>query len=314
MAAGHIGFGEEIAYATAVAPTVFAEAMEESLQTEHQHAEPPVFRSNSTRVIDSLFSDNKGTCKWLANLNGPEGLVLKHLIGSDIRSGAGPYTHTYPATAGIPAVDRIGLGLTTEIFRASGSSHRYAGCKVISYRHDMPNGEFATITAGLLGKSETSAGPATATYATLAQQKPVQYTAKFDGGSALPVRSGWLQADNPVDEPSGWGSATFVAEPDRNGDLAWTSELEMYLNSATQTEYAKFTSQADVDVEVKITQGANSLTYNLDKVRILQATPHKSGRERPFIRFSLKSMFNSTATENCQIVLVNDNAEPVAYP
>lgn len=312
MGAGQLGFGEEVTYGTAVVPTAFAEIMDEQLQTEHQHASPPVFRSYSKRVIDSLFSDNKGSLKWLSNLNGPEAMVLKHLLGGLTLSGVGPYTRTYPPTAGLPAVDRIGLGLTIEILRASGLCWRYAGCKIQKYRHDMPLGDFATITADVIGKSEALAGPATATYATLAQQKPVQYTAKFDGGSALPVRSGFVELENPTDEPSGWGSATFVVEPDRNGDLIARAEIEVYFQNTT--EYAKFASQADVDVEIKVTQGANSITYNLDKCKLLQATPHKSGRERLFGRFQVESQYSSAALENCQIVLVNDNATPITYP
>ena len=312
MAAGHVGFGEEVTYGTAGVPTVFAEVISESLQTEHQHATPPVFRAPSKRVIDSLFSDNKGSVEFLANLDGPEGMLLKHFYGSTTKSGAGPHVHTYPATAGIPAADRIGLGLTVEILRASGISFRYAGCKPISWRHDMPLGDFGKISVGFIGKSEALAGPGTASYATLAQQKPVQYSAKFDGGSALPIQSGFVEMENPVDEPAGWGSATFVAEPDRNGDLVARASLTMYFLNTT--EYAKFASQADVDLEVTVTQGSYSLVYNMNKCRILQATPHKSGRDRLLATFNLEGFYDAAATENCQVVLTNNTATPATYP
>jgi len=311
MGLRHVGFGVETTVGTAVAPTRWLEALSESVQSEPVIASPPVLRSYSKRAIDQLHRPVKGNVEFLANYQGI-GFMLKYLYGSVTSQADTPATgfntHSFPATSGIPSTDRIGMALTIECRRDGSLSWRYAGCKPISWRHDMPLGDYGKINCGFLGYSEALAGPASATFPTLSPMKPVHYSASFDGTS-LAVRSGFVEINNPLDEPLGWGSTAFVAEPDRNGEMTATAQLEMYFDSTTQ--YAKFAAASDVDVAIAAVVSANEkITYNIDKARILQATPHNSGRDRLVGTFVLEGYFNTTGTENIQTVLINADTTP----
>ena len=164
------------------------------------------------------------------------------------------------------------------------------------------------MTIGVVAKEETTGTSATsASYDTLLPMIPKDVNVLIDG-TTLSATSVEVSIENPVDEPVGLGSDELVAEPDRNGVLKVTATIEVYFSDFT--EYDKFKSDTDVDVQIVADNGTESLTYNLDKARIRSFAVPVQGRERLKGTIEAQSYFNSTATENCQIVLVNNNATP----
>jgi len=307
MGARHIGVGEETTWGTAVTPTRFYEALSESVQREKAYDEIATIRSFSTRQIITLNDLVKGDVEILANYDGI-GVLFKHLIGSVDTTGTGPYTHTFPASTGIPSTDRIGLGLTLEFRRDGSLVWTYAGAKITGLSHSFGTDQASRMTFSFLAKGETTGSTATTpSYSTLLPMAPAQATVKFDG-TALTAPSVVLTAENPVDETFVLGSTTLAKEPDRSDVIKVTASVEVLFDSFAQ--YQKFQDDDDVDVEIVSTNGTESLTYNLNKCRITQATPHMSGRERLKATYEITSFYNSDATENLQIVLVNNDSTP----
>jgi hypothetical protein len=48
----------------------------------------------------------------------------------------------------------------------------------------------------------------------------------------------------------------------------------------------------------------------MNKVRFIQATPHMQGRERLQATYEFESYYDTDATENVQIVLLNNDFNP----
>ncbi|RMF18884.1 MAG: hypothetical protein D6760_13545 [Deltaproteobacteria bacterium] len=307
MGARHFGIGEETTWGTAVTPTRFYEALSESVERQKGFDEIASIRSYSTQQIVTLNDIIRGDVEILGNYDGI-GLLFKHLIGSVDTTGTGPYTHTFPASTGIPSTDRIGLSLTLEMRRDGSLVWTYAGAKITGLAHSFGTDQASRMTWSFLAKSETTGSSATTpTWPTLLPMSPSQASISFDG-TTLDARSVALTVENPVDETFLLGSTTLSKEPDRSDVLKVTATAEVLFDSFTQ--YSKFQSGADVDVQIKSDNGTESITYNLNKCRITSATPHVSGRERLVATYEITSYYDTTATENIQVVLVNNDATP----
>jgi len=307
MGARHIGVGEETTWGTAVTPTRFYEALSESVQREKSYDEIATIRSFSTRQIITLNDLVKGDVEILANYDGI-GVLFKHLIGSVDTTGTGPYTHTFPASTGIPSTDRIGLGLTLEFRRDGSLVWTYAGAKITGMSHSFGTDQASRMTFSFLAKGETTGSSATTpSYSTLLPMSPSHVTVKFDG-TALDAANCVVTVENPVDETFLLGSTSLDKEPDRSDVMKVTASVEVLFDSFTQ--YAKFQNDSDVDVAIEVTNGTESLTYNLNKCRLTQATPHMSGRERLKATYEITSYYDTDATENLQIVLTNNDSTP----
>lgn len=307
MGQRHIGVGEETTWGTAVTPTRFYEALSESVQREKGYDEIATIRSFSTRQIITLNDLVKGDVEILANYDGI-GVLFKHLIGSVDTTGTGPYTHTFPASTGIPSDDRIGLGLTLEFRRDGSLVWTYAGAKITGMSHSFGTDQASRMTFSFLAKGETTGSSATTpSYSTLLPMAPSQVTVKFDG-TALDAANAVVTVENPLDETFLLGATNLAKEPDRSDVLKVTASVEVLFDSFTQ--YQKFQDDDDVAVEIVATNGTESLTYTMSKCRITQATPHMAGRERLKATYEITSYYNSTATENLQIELVNNDSTP----
>lgn len=308
MGARHLGLGEEVTYGTGVAPTVFFEVLSETVQVEKNFETVPVIRAFSAPEIVELSSMVRGNLELLANFNGIS-MLYKHLLGSQGDSGSSdPYTHTFPATGGIPDTDRIGLSLTGELRRDGALNWRYNGLKLVSLAQAFGIEQSSRITVGLIGKGEdTGQSPATPTYPTLEPMRPAFVNVKFDG-TTLKARSAQVTIENPCDEPRLLGGTGLSDEPDRAGLLKVTGQTEV--NFSALTQYAKFASGVSVDIEIDIVDptSGHSLAYKMAKCRLTQATPHAPGRDRMVATYQWESYFNSDDTENIQVVLVNADA------
>ena len=300
--ARHFGVGKETTYGTAVAPTEFSEAIRETLQQNRRFEEITTIRSNSTRVVNQLNSNVGGDVELIGNFQ-DIGLLLKGFIGSVTTTGAGPYTHTFPATSG--TTGRSGLSLTAEVSRDSTAlTWRYAGCKVVSYSFSASKDQSPRITFGLAGKSEATGTAAAPSFPTFSPMLVQNLTISFDGVS-LDCTELSLEAEWPVDEPYVIGSAVYAKEPLDNAVLKVGGSATVLLTDLTQ--YAKFNGTTDVDIAIACTSGGLSITHNLNKCRLTAAPINVDGRERLLGRYDFQSFFDATATENLQVVLVNDD-------
>lgn len=308
MGARYFGIGQETTYGTAVAPTRFFEALSESVEKKMDFESVETIRAYSPVDLALLKYRVEGDVEVLANYDGI-GLVLKHLLGSgETASTTTPYTWTFPTSAGVPSTDKVGLGLTLRVRRSDALYWNYAGAKITGMRHSFGTDQSSRMNFSFLAKTESTSTTSTASiaYSTLRPMKPSHVTVKFDGGAELAARSATIEVQDPHDQPFGLGSTTFVAEPDRSGVRKVTGSVEVLYTD--NTEFAKFDGSTVVDVEIKATDGTYSITYNANKCRLTQATPHLRGRERLAATYTFESYFDATATENLQAILITTDA------
>ena len=303
----HVGVGVESTYGTPVAPTEFTEAVSETLQQVREFENITTIRSNSTRVVNELSNRIEGDIVLTGNFQ-DIGYLLYSFIGDVDTAGAGPYNHTFPGSTG--TAGRTGVSSTVEVRRDSDTrTWRYAGCKTTGFQIAASLGQSPQLTFSFVGKSEATGTAATASYPDFDPMLVTDMSISFDGGSTtvdatdISLNCAW-----PVDNPYAIGSAAFAKEPIDNDVLAVSGSATVLFEDGEMTEYGYFDGSTDVDVQIIISDGTHSLTVNMNKTRITAAPVNLSGRERLVGTFEWQSFFDTTATENIQIVLTNDDA------
>lgn len=304
MGARHFGVGQESTYGTEVTPTVFFEALSESVQNERNYESIETIRSFSVREMALLTSSVKGEVEILGNYLGM-GILFENLLGNFTTNASGAdYTHVFPNT--IPTTDRIGKSLTLEFRRDGDLSWRYLGCKPISMSHTMGTDQSSRLSVGFLGKAEGTNATATASYPTLSVLKPSQVTTITIGGVSATARQVTVDVENPLDEPFALGSTALAAEPDRNGVLRVTGSAELFMTNMSFSNLDD--GSTDQAIVIASVNNTHSLTYTMNKCRITQSTPHNSGRDRLIQTVTWEAFYNAAADENFQIQLVNSDA------
>jgi len=308
MGLRHFGVGEETTWGTAVARTKFFEALSESVKYEKEFEPITVIRSPYVRDMTLLNAAVRGDVEILANYDGLE-LLFKHLIGStDTTSSGVMVQHTYPASTGRPSAGREGFGLTGEFRRDGSYVWLYEGMKITGMSHSFGTDQSSRVTFTFLAETESTSSSATAaSYDTLLPMRPSEVEVAFDG-TTLSAMSCQVNYETPVDEPFLLGSTGLGAEPVQNDVIKVTGNVEVLFDSWTQ--YNKFSTEADVDVAIvaSSTDTTHSLTYNMNKCRITQATPPVQGRERLKATYEFESFYDTDATGNFQVVLLTTNA------
>lgn len=310
MGARHFGVGEEATVGTADTVDHFYEALTESVQVERNVEALETIRAFSIQQINELTTLVRGDVEIAANYDGIA-LLFQHLIGSvDSTTGAvAAFDHTIPADAGIPAVDRVGLGLTMEFRRDGSLVWKYAGCKPTAMTHEMNVDASSRLSMSFLGFSETTSGsPTSPTFPTLLPLLPSAVTVTF-GSNVMVARSVSITVENPLDEPLILGQTTFGLEPDRSGALKVTATMEGFFQNFTAF-YNDFSAFADVDIAIGANNGTEGILYNLDRCKILQATPHMQGRDRLMATVEIESYFSTDAVPAIQIIVSNNDTNP----
>ena len=300
----HIGVGKETTYGTPVTVTEFSDLKSESMGKELATEEVSTLRAWGITKVNLLNSKVGGDIEIAGNYQDC-GLLFKALYGSNDVTGTGPYTHTFPASTGIPAAGRDGLSLTAEIQRDSAAlTFRYAGCKVVGYSLAADASSSPVMTWSFLGKSEGYGTATTASLPTADLMTPPHVTVSFDA-VALNAESVNITAAFGIDEPYKMGSAEFALEPISNTAFGITGDVTVYFVNSTQ--YAKFDGTTDVDIIVAITDGTHSLTHNINKARLTQVGHAMTFRERLKATYSFSAYHDTTATSSMQTILVNDD-------
>lgn len=306
MGARHFGFKEESTYGTAVTPDVFVEALEINIDDKPNFEEVKVIRSWSTRQMVELNSIIRGEATVQLDFQ-VAGDLLYHFYGvAPDTTGAGPYTHTFPPSTGIPAAGRNGVSATLQERRDGSLVWQHAGCKMTGFGFEVSVDQSARAALSWIGKStDNTASATTASYRDFDIIKPSHCTINVNG-SAQDARSFSFNAGFPVDEPFKLGSTSLALEPTENDVIGVEGQFEVYF--ADMTEYDLFKNRSDVDVQLSATDGTHSLTVNMDKARFTEVSVPVSGRERLMATFAYRAFYNSDATENIQSVVVNDVA------
>ena len=160
-----LGFAEEVTYGTGVSPTKFVDqVLEESFMLERPFTSKPNLRSVSQIVRVQGKTTAKGGFKAMMGFNGLE-RIMKHALGSNATTGAGPYTHTASLSDALP------VGLTFYVSRDVGvyDPWSYLGCQISKLTIRQAVEEIAEIEVEVVAKNGVTVAESAPTYATFQQ-------------------------------------------------------------------------------------------------------------------------------------------------
>lgn len=299
----HIGFGKETTYGTAVAPTEFPDLISESLRVVRASEQIKGIRRHSILKQRAHSSRVEGDARIVGNFQ-DLGLLLKSFFGTVTTTGAGPFTHTFPASTGLAS--RIGMSLTAEVRRedADALTWRYAGLKTVGFGFEADIENSPKPNWSFIGKSEATGTAATDTAPTFDPMLSSDLLVSFDGTELNDVAMS-LQASWPVTDPWKRRSELYAKEPRDSDVMIVEGTARVFLESLTQ--YNKFASQADVDVQLACSNAIESLTINLNKCKITGIEAPREERNELMATFAFAAQFDTVATASMQAVLVNDD-------
>lgn len=332
MANKHFAVGVEGAtsWGVAVVATRAWEALSESIQLDREYEEIETLSQLSVVEHSLLTEAAHGDVELLANFH-KIGILYEHLFGGTPttvnedfdggNAGGAWFTHTFPPTGGIPAVDRVGKSLTLQVKRGSGTTPDrktwdYPGGKIISLGHTFSADSASRMNVGFLAKThDVDAAPAALTVPDFQPMLPKQITVTMQGTShakaTICARSASIEIENPVDEAFCLGTLGLSREPIRSGALKVSGSIEALYTDNDQSEAWDLGEDVEIIIEVAVGAQPNyKIQYKLAKGRLTQATPHLSGRDRLAATYEFVSIYNTGATQNCLVTLTNQDATP----
>lgn len=309
MGQRHLGIGFESAVNTPVVPTVFDYISRftpripknfEAIEVINEYSPVEMVPLASPIGFDFEMKLNFQTIAyWLYLFYGV----------APTTTGSGPYTHTFPPTAGLASDGRIGVASTAEIRLDDALSLRFAGCKLTTLAFSMDPQGALNASASVQAQSVAKAEPATPSYLSLDLAKPGSADVTFDGTSVIP-RSLGVNLAWAVDEDNfGLTSLDPAEEYADSGLLISTGNVQTRTSDFTQ--FDKLIAGSDVDIAAVLSSpGAapEALTMNFDRSKLIDATPPVEGKQRLVTDIQWQSYRNNAATENIQCVVVNDVA------
>ncbi len=229
------------------------------------------------------------------------GTTLKHALGANNTTGAGPYTHTITPAATLPPGRTI-----HKYFEDIGKGLQFKGCRINRLAMSFPNEGDVTITQDLLAREmvETSAllDSAPTDLSDLAI-KEWDAILKIDDTQFACLES--LDYELLNNAKMLYGLGLEAAALTGAGLRLVTGNMNIFVTDLV--EFAKFVAGTAVKLEVVITQGANSCTITLaeciytgDPVPKID-NPDERVAQMPFHAKGLSA-------DDIKIVLVNDVA------
>lgn len=260
--AAQIGYAEESAAGTFTVPNRFVPLVSESLTADRGRLEAAGIIPGRQLLRSPQWNGGPitvgGDVKhelYQAGL----GVLLKHMFGSVVTTGAGPFTHEFRIA------DPFGLSLTAQVGRPGmdGTVHPYSyvGCKIAEAEIAVEADEIATAGFTLLGMSESLAEPlAVASYID-DQARPYKFNhaAITVAGVAQKVKSATLGFNNSQADDRRFLGQQTIDEPVLVDLREITCELTV--EHQNQAAYQRVVDGTEVAFEVGLTAGANSLIF-----------------------------------------------------
>lgn len=257
--AGQFGFKTEVTAGSAVTVDQFLPFNSEGLKQDIDRIDSKGIRAGRRTLaawaagVKTIGGDvemelpNRNFATW-----------LKHMFGSVVTSGAGPYTHT--ATPG----DLTGKSLTVQVGKPDVSGtvqpFTYAGAKVASWEIGASVNEYAMLTLTLSAWTEvTATALATASYSsTLSPFTFVGGALTIAGSGVSTVRDFSISGDNKLaTDRHRIGSAT-VKEQLEEGVREYAGTISADFESLTA--YNRFVNGTEAALVLAFTSGSDTLT------------------------------------------------------
>ena len=308
-----VGYGEESTYGTAVAvdrflPVVSTDPLDEDVEQIESEA---VIAGRQTRDSQLQAPGNKSYSGSIEHefLFSGVGLLLKHMLGADGTTGAGPYTHVF--TPG----DRTGLSLTTQyrIPDVGGTVRAltYAGCKIDGWELGIAQGENVTLGLDMVAREllleESIDEPS---FGTDLQPVPFLVVSIELDAAAVKVTSLNLSGESGHGNDRRFVGSALIDEPLQGEYQTVSGSMEVELHDLAH--YDDVRDGTDHALKVEAERGDDKLTVECN-VRITDGqTPTESdGRYMQSLEFVALGDASGGGDEDAvKITLVNGDETP----
>lgn len=232
------------------------------------------------------------------------GYLLKAGLGAPTTTGTGPYTHVFKLGAAMPYF------CYEQGFKDISTYALYNGCKLSKLGFSFGGDKELTVTSGLTGMKETIDDESfddAPTSLTLTRFNFDQATIKEGGSTIGNSTTADINIDFNLDGDTycigggGFRSAINEGLVKISGSVKALFENQVLLNKAV--------NGTDTSLEIKLINGAHSLTVFLPEVKYKRNTPGIDGPKGVLIDLPYDGFYKSNADNtSLKITLVNDVA------
>lgn len=303
-----LGLKAETTVGTRVVPDRFFEFTKESLKGRVTYKNSNGIRAG--RFIRRRRSKMQEWCEGDVEFEfAPQStaLVWKHTLGTDVITGAGPYTHTF----GYGPLDLLSLTIQVNRVDSSGTDRPfdYLGCQITRLRLAAKVGDFLMGTMSVYGSYEdTSQSLASASYPSSWTPYTFVHGVLSIAGSAYDI---W---DISIDIPTGLATgrhqirSTTPSRPKPSLSQN-TRDITGVLTSdfVDLTAYNRAKNQTAASLSLVFTSGTNVLTIS-GNVEFDVDTPTVQGEDVLKLTLPFTFLHATSDTSGFSVVLVNGDA------
>lgn len=306
---GHVGFGQETTWGTAVAATDYVEAMSESVAATLDRFD--------TKNIVGRYSepdDEAGMLRVAGDISfaaHPESIA--HMIYAAFGVGSGALVggtlikHRFtPLTSDFTAATNALPPYTFEIFRDVTSSQQYDGCQVSQLQLSVAPNQDVRAAVSIIGKGTQNFTKSTASFPSSSQAPFTFDTASISlGGNASSIVEAFtFTFDNQLEGVPTLNASTEVAKIRRTGPQ--TARLEGQLGFEDITEYNNFINQTEFAFAANFTKADSFSMLMLAPRVVYTAWPLGMGdRGRQVVGFSATCRYQATSLQAVEIQVSN---------
>jgi hypothetical protein len=299
-------YGEESTYGTAASSGIFWKGATygESFggSTEELQSEA----INASRSVQDTKAGNisvGGSIPFELSTVGM-GTILKHLMGSNATTGAGPYTHTMKRGA-------LPTGLTIEKGYTDITQYEmFTGCKIDSMALSLNPEGLVTGTFEFSGQDQAASGssfdasPTDLGHTVIAHHEA---TTVEEGGGAAVLLGFELNIANNLDKSKYQVGSQYIASlPEGKGDCTGTVTFMF----EDLTYYNKWLNETATSLDITLTDTAsNTIRFYMPNVKYTgDGSPKIESAQGVVIALNWRAIYDATEATDVEIVLVNGEA------
>lgn len=309
--AGQFGLAEESTYGTAVTVTRFYELLSEGIDEDIGRIQSNGIRSEQRVIRSEDWTTGAEAYKGPVELELQTkniALLGKHMFGTVVTAGAGPYTHTL--TPG----DLTGKSLTMQVGRPDTSGtvrpFTFAGCKIAGWELSCEPGEDkpASLKLDVLAKSRTTATAlATASYTSSNQIFAWTHASLTIAAAGVQCRGITLKGTNPMRDDRYALGQTTIDQPIENAWRDYTGTIKLDFDSLTH--YNRFANGTEAAVVLSFVRSTDSIVFTMN-CRFDKGTPALGDRDLLGVELDFKCVGPTTDASAITCVITSSESTP----
>lgn len=230
------------------------------------------------------------------------GTILKHVLGSNVTTGAGPtYTHTIKRGS-------LPVGLTIEKGFTDISQYMvHTGCRFNSMALSLSPQGLVTGSLEVVGQDETASGSSLGSPSSVAHDPFAHHEATvLEGGGAADILGFEASLTNNLDT-AGYvvGSRNINTLPAGKGDATGTVTFLF----EDLVKYNKWLNETETSLKVTYSDGSNSIELFWPKVKFFGAgSPAIETDQGIVLTMDFRAVYDSSEATDLKITIVNTEA------